>query len=539
MAGRPRLVAAALLTAALAACRQSAVPLYSDLGSLHREVTTRSREAQLYFDQGLRLTYAFNSAEAVRSFRQATALDRTCAMCWWGIALASGPNINIPMDSAGEAAAWLSVQRAMAAREGASDVERGLIEAQALRFGATPLAERAARDSAYADAMHALAARFPADDDVQVLAAEAAMLLRPWDYWRPDGSPYPGTEAFVARLETVVARDSLHPGACHFFIHAIEKFEPQRGVGCAERLAALMPGAGHLVHMPAHIYFRVGRYADAVTANEHASHADSAYNEGRRPGGLYPLFYTPHNHHFRAAAAMMEGRSGAALDAARQSTRLTPLANVRSVPPAELYVPVPLYVLARFGKWEEILREPEPAAPELRFTKGIWHYARALAFAATARPDSAQREADSLAAIAAAYPEGAIIGLNPGRTLLAIADHTARGELAARAGRTAEGVRHFEAAIAVEDALTYDEPPPWYYPVRQSLGAALLAGGRTREAEAVYREDLRRYPENGWSLLGMRESLRAQGKGAAADSADARFRRAWARADVSIAASRF
>ncbi len=210
MAGRPRLVAAALLTAALAACRQSAVPLYSDLGSLHREVTTRSREAQLYFDQGLRLTYAFNSAEAVRSFRQATALDRTCAMCWWGIALASGPNINIPMDSAGEAAAWLSVQRAMAAREGASDVERGLIEAQALRFGATPLAERAARDSAYADAMHALAARFPADDDVQVLAAEAAMLLRPWDYWRPDGSP--ASKAALKEVDALldaIAREAL------------------------------------------------------------------------------------------------------------------------------------------------------------------------------------------------------------------------------------------------------------------------------------------------------------------------------------------
>ncbi len=535
MARRVSVIAALAL---LAACGGSDVPLYQDLGSFRRAVTTRSAEAQRWFDQGLRLAYAFNQAEAVRSFTRATVLDPSCAMCWWGIAYASGPNINIPMDSAGEVAAYAAAQRAWAVRDGATDVERGLVEAQVRRYGAEPMAARAARDSAYAAAMAALAERFPADDDVQVLAAEAAMLLRPWDYWRPDGSPYPGTTELVAKLETVVARDSTHPGACHFFIHAVEKFEPQRAVACAERLAALMPGAGHLVHMPAHIYFRVGRYADAVAANEHASHADSVYLEGRRDGGLYALFYTPHNHHFRAAAAMMEGRYAAALDAARASARLTPLANVQAVPPAELYVPVPLYVLARFGKWDEILREPPPAAPELRFTKGIWHYARGLAFTATGRGDSARAEADSLHAIASAYPEDAIIGLNAGRALLGIADHALQGEMAARAGDTPGAVRHFDAAIALEDGLTYDEPPPWYYPVRQSLGAALLAARRAADAEAVYREDLRRYPENGWSLTGLREALRAQGKATAADSADAAFRRAWARADVTINASR-
>ncbi len=297
------------LAAAVVACSRSTVPLYDDLGALHRPIATRSRLAQAYFDQGLRLTYAFNHAEAIRAFREAARLDPDCGMCWWGVALAHGPNINIPMDSAGEAAAWEAIQEA---------------------------------------------GREPDDADVAVLFADALMSLRPWNYWQPDGRPYPGTTDAVAALERALARDSMHPGACHLYIHAVEKVQPERAVPCAERLAALMPGAGHLVHMPAHIYFRVGRYADAVAANVHASHADSVYLEGQRPGGAYPMFYTPHNHQFRAAAAMMIGRSAEALAAARA---------------------------------KEILREPAPST-ELRFTTGIWYYARGLAFLAAGRRDS-------------------------------------------------------------------------------------------------------------------------------------------------------
>lgn len=532
MAVRRLAVVLSLCTAA--ACRTSDVPLYTDLGMHHREVTTRSHDAQAYFDQGLRLYYAFNQAEAIRAFREATRLDPSCAMCWWGVALACGPNVNIPMDSAGEAEALAASQKASAALAGKTAMERSLVEALALRYAAPAAAERARRDSAWARAMTALAAREPRDADLQVLAAEAAMLLRPWNYWKPDGLAQPGTTELVLLLERTLARDSLHPGACHFYIHAVEAVQPERAVPCAERLASLMPGAGHLVHMPAHIYFRVGRYADAVAANEHASHADSVYIEGQHPAGLYPLFYTPHNHHFRAAAAMMEGRYATAIAAARQTARLTPIENVRLAPPAELYVPPPLFVMARFGKWEEILREPEPTAPELAYTRGIWLYVRGLAFAATGKPDSARAEVTRLAAVAASYPAAATIGLNSGKALLQLAGYSLRGEIAARAGITGEADIHYQAAIRIEDGLAYDEPPSWFNAVRPRRAEVLAAGGRLVEAERAWREDLHRYPDNGWSLYGLAALLETTGKREEALQIRERFNRVWARADTRL-----
>jgi len=532
-----RLTAAALLLF-VAACRPASdVPLYQDLGSLHRTVTTSSRDAQAYFDQGLRLYYGFNQAEAVRAFAESARLDSSCAMCWAGLALAWGPNINIPMDSAGAAAAFAALQHAQAHRASASPAEQQLIDALAQRHPTAAVNPRAGPDSGYARAMMAAAARDPRDVDMQVLAAEAAMMLRPWNYWQPDGSPYPGTTEFVTMLEATVAADSLHPGACHFYIHAVEKVQPQRAVACAERLAALMPGAGHLVHMPAHIYFRVGRYADAVAANEHASHADSVYLEGQRPTGLYPMFYTPHNHHFRAAAAMMEGRSEASIQAARETARLTPVENVRAAPPIEIYRVSPLYMMARFQKWDDILREPEPSGPELAFSRGMWFYARGLAHSAQGRADSAMAAARELARIAEAYPAEAPQGLNAGKAQLGIASHALLGELAARAGRTAEAERHFMAAIGAEDQLLYNEPPDWYYPVRQSLAAALLEGGRPGDAERVSREDLRRYPNNGWSLKTLAAALDAQGKRDEAMQVNTDLARAWARADATLRGS--
>ena len=395
---RPLFAAALLLS--IAACGpRSEVPLYQDLGTLHRTVATDSPDAQAYFDQGLRLYYAFNQAEAVRAFSEATRLDSSCAMCWAGLALAWGPNINIPMDSAGAAAAYAALQHAQAHRASAAPAEQQLIDALAQRYPSAALNPRAGPDSAYARAMMAVAARDPRDADMQVLASEAAMNLRPWNYWLPDGSPYPGTTEFVTMLRNAIAADSMHPGACHFYIHAVEKHQPELAVPCAERLAALMPGAGHLVHMPAHIYFRVGRYADAVAANEHASHADSVYLEGQRPGGLYPMFYTPHNHHFRAAAAMMEGRAEASIEAARATARLTPIENVQAAPPIEIYLVSPLYMMARFQKWDDILREPEPPAG-LAFSRGVWFYVRGLAHNAQGRADSAAAAARELDRIA-------------------------------------------------------------------------------------------------------------------------------------------
>ena len=532
------LTAAALLLA-VAACRPgSDVPLYQDLGSLHRTVTTGSRDAQAYFDQGLRLYYAFNQAEAVRAFAESARLDSSCAMCWAGLALAWGPNINIPMDSNGAAQAFAALQHAVAHRAAASPTEQLLIDALALRHPSAALEPRAASDSAWQRAVTAMAARDARDADVLVLASEAAMMLRPWNYWQPDGSPYPGTTEFVRLLEQAVALDSLHPGACHFYIHAVEKLQPQLAVPCAERLAALMPGAGHLVHMPAHIYFRVGRYADAVAANVHASHADSVYIEGQKPTGLYPMFYTPHNHHFRAAAAMMEGQSEAAISAARETARLTPIENVRAAPPIEIYRVSPLYMMARFAKWDDIMREPQPAA-DLAFSRGVWFYVRGLAHNAQGRTDSALAASRALAEIADAYPADAVMGLNPGKSQLYVASHALQGEIAARAGRTAEAERHFRAAITVEDQLTYNEPPDWYYPVRQSLAVALLAGGRAADAERVSREDLQRYPGNGWSLRTLAAALDEQGKGDDARVVRTELGRAWARADAGMATTHF
>ena len=528
-----RKLPATLVVVALAACRapHRDVPLYTDLGTLHRTVTTGSRDAQAYFDQGLRLYYGFNQAEAVRAFSEAARLDTACAMCWAGLALAWGPNVNIPMDSAGASFAFAAIEKAKQHRAGATPAEQQLIDALSQRYPTGTLEPRAQRDSAYAVAMKTLAARDARDVDVQTLSAEAAMLLRPWNYWQPDGSPYPGTSDLVATLEGALRTDSTHPGACHFYIHAVEKVQPEKAVRCAEHLAEQMPGAGHLVHMPAHIYFRVGRYADAVEANVHASHADSTYIEGQRPTGPYPMFYTPHNHHFRAAAAMMEGRSDAAIEAARQTARLAPIENVRAVPPIEIYRVSPLYMMARFGKWDDILREPEPQEAELAFSRGMWLYARGLAHSAQGRADSAQGCARALARIADSYPAGAPIGLNPGKTQLGIASHALLGTIAARAGRTAEAERHFNAAVAAEDQLLYNEPPDWYYPVRQSLAAALLAGGRPADAERVSREDLRHYPNNGWSLKTLAAALDAQGKRDEAQQVRSELSRAWARAD--------
>lgn len=527
----------AILTAAITACgAPPEVPLYDDLGTFSRTVTSTAPEAQRYFDQGLRLTYAFNHAEAVRAFRYAAELDTTCAMCWWGMALALGPNINWPMDSAAEVRAVEAVRRASARAAGATPVEQALIAALAVRYGEPAGAGRASRDSAYAAAIRDVAALFPDDADAGVLASDAAMNLSPWNYWNPDGSPRQGTAELLTRLERVVAAFPDHPGACHFYIHAVEPVEPARALSCAERLAELMPGAGHLVHMPAHIYMRLGRFDKAVEHNVHGVEADEAYLREQRPGGVYPTLYYPHNWHFLSVAASMAGRSAEAIAAGRRTAAALTAATMREVPPVELYAPAALVMLARFARWQEILSEPAPPA-DLRYVTGMWHYVRGLAFAEGGMSDSARIEYDSLGAIAAAMPAGAVVGLNSTQVLLTIASRVLGSSLAAQAGHTDEAVRLLTQAVALQDGLTYDEPPAWYYPVRESLGAVLLRANRAAQAEAVFREDLRRNPGNGWSLFGLAQALRPQGKAAAADSANQAYRRAWARADTRLGGS--
>jgi tetratricopeptide (TPR) repeat protein len=505
------------------------VPVFEDLGTYSRAISTDVEPAQRYFDQGLRLTVAFNHAEAIRAFQHAAKLDSACAMCYWGIAYAYGPNINAPMDSASGVAAYNAVQRAKALSAQSTPVERALIDALTKRYAQVPPADRAALDQAYASAMHDVKQQFPDDVDVATFWAEAAMDLSPWDYWTADGKPRAHTAEAVSELERVLAAKPDHPGACHYYIHAVEAAQPQKAVACAERLASLMPGAGHLVHMPAHIYIRVGRWNDAITANQHAVHTDETYIKDQGPSGVYPIAYYPHNYHFLSFAATMAGRTQEAIGAARGVAKAVPVDVARQVPPVEGLVPYVHLTLVTFGRWDEVLAEPVPPS-DLRFATALTQYARGVAHAAKGDAAQARAALDTVRAIVAATKDPL------GHTVLDIANHALAGEVAARTGDARGGETHFRQALALEDGLLYMEPPHWYYPIRHSLGALLLSQGRAREAEPVFRKDLERFPENTWGLNGLEASLRAQGKTAEADAIDARIAKLGG--DVQLSSSR-
>ncbi len=509
------------------------VPLYTNLGAHHKRISTRVPAAQQYFDQGLRLLYGFNHAEAIRSFTRAAELDSTCAMCYWGIALAYGPHVNAPMDSASGVAAYAAAQKALALKSHATTPERAYIEALAQRYEADPPADRVRLDRLYSLAMGQVAKTYPKDLDAATLYAESLMDLRPWNYWRPDGTPYPGTKEIVHQLERVISRNPNHPGACHYYIHAVEAVNPKAAVPCAERLARLMPGEGHMVHMPAHIFIRVGRWNDAVQANQHAIHTDEVFIEGQHPMGVYPLAYYPHNIHFLAFASTMAGRSAQAIEASNTLTSKVNLDAARQVGLLQEMLPYHALTLTTFGQWDDVLAAPLPPA-DIRFSYALASYARGVAHAAKGQWAEAHAALDRVTAINAATPEAA-----DGKTALSIAVHALSGEIATRRGDLDAGITHFREAATIEDAGLYFEPPKWYYPIRHSLGAALVKAGQHDEAETVYREDLRRFPENGWSLFGLAQALQAQGKNTAAAAVDARFRRAWASTDVTLTASRF
>jgi tetratricopeptide (TPR) repeat protein len=515
-----------------------ATPLYQNLGTLHHEITTQADEAQQYFDQGLRLTYAFNHDEAIKSFKQALLHDSTCAMCYWGIAYALGPNINLPMDSSLVRPAWDASYNAVRFSINVSPRERAYIDALSRRYSASPDSNRASLDTAWARAIGAVSRQYPDDDDAAVLYAEALMDLRPWNYWTNDGKPKaPSTKEQVRVLERVLDRSPEHPGACHFYIHAVEaSTEARKALPCAQRLGRLMPGAGHLVHMPTHIYIKLGQWDLAAEYNAEALHADETFINERHPTGAYPMGYYPHNFHVMWYALNMLGRSEDALKAARSISEKVPAAAVQQVPGLEYMSPTLLYTLIRFSRWDEILRQEAPP-PQLRFTTGMWHYARALAFTAKELPDSAAQERDRLIAIGDSTPVDQMVNLNSAKALLEIAQEHLAGEMAAQAGQTDEAVAKLQTAIQGEDRLTYDEPPAWYMPLRQRLGAILLDAGRPVRAEKIYREDLERRPENGWSLFGLAKSLRAQNKVKAAEKMEARFDQAWKTADTKLAAT--
>ncbi len=518
------------LLSALAGSPPDSVPLYDNLGDFHRKVTARPI-AQRYFDQGLRLHYAFNHAEAIRAFEEGARRDPRCGMCWWGAALALGPNINAPMDTAAVAPAWAAISKARKLARHGTRTERALIDALARRYTADPAANRAALDSAYATAALAVARAHPGDDDALTLAADAMMNLRPWNYWERNGTPQPGTSEMVGMLERVMARSPKHPGACHLYIHAVEAATPEKAVPCAERLAALMPGAGHLVHMPGHIYIRVGRYADAIEANEHAVHADESYiGQERPPLGIYTGAYYPHNYHFMAFAAQLAGRSEKAIEAARIVSERIPLEVAAQVPFAQPIVVFHQLELQTFGRWDELLALPLPRA-DLRFAVALAHFTRGVAFAATGHTTDAQAALDSIQAI--------VQGLQADDTRVSaeIGAHVLGAELETRAGRTEEALKRLEAARELEDAMLYQEPPFWHQPVRHHLGPLLLKAGRAPEAEQRYREDLKRFPNNVWGLAGLAASLRAQGR--ESETAEVEAQLAAAGADVKLVASRF
>ena len=525
-----------MATPAADSAAQGRTPIYDNLGSYHMAITVRSPIAQQYFDQGLRLTYGFNHDEAVKSYLEGIRQDSTCAMCWWGIAYALGPNINLPMDTAAVRPAWEALQHAVQLAPEVSPREQAYIKALEARYAAEPVANRAPLDSAWATAIGEVARRYPKDDDAATLHAEALMDLRPWNYWTNAGKPLaPSTLEQLAVLERVTRRNPNHPGACHFYIHAIEASnDAAKAVPCAERLGSLMPGAGHLVHMPTHIYVRLGRWDEAVEHNQMAVHVDQEYLDARHPTGVYPIGYVPHNYHVMWEALNMTGRSAEALSAARTIVEKVPADVVRAIPPLEYYTPSVFFTLARFSRWDETLAEPAPPA-DLRYSTGIWYYTRGLAFAAKNQLDSARVARDSIAAIGAAIPPEQTANLNSSKALLQVAERSLSANLASREGRLDEAVTIFRQGIEVEDNLIYDEPTAWALPLRQQLGAVLLAAKRNKAAEQTFRQDLVRFPNNGWSLHGLAEALRAQGRTREADEVAARFKRVWAKADVTLA----
>jgi len=517
-------------------------PRLEGLGDHHFPVTTLVEESQLFFDQGLRLTYAFNHSEALRAFKEAARLDPDNAMAYWGWALVLGPNLNLPMVPEVVPQAHNAIQQALARKDGVSARERAYIEALGKRYTSDPFADRAQLDRAYAQAMENLVAHYPDDLDAATLYAAALMNLSPWDYWNLDGSPKGRTEEVLATLQSVNERNPHHPGALHYYIHAVEARHPERGEQPADRLAGLMPGAGHLVHMPSHIYMRVGRYADAYDANRRAVAADENYITQCRSQNIYPLNYYPHNIHFMAWSAMFQGRAQEALQAARKIVDKVPpeLSAEKNVWALyETFLSQPMFVMVRFGMWDAMLAEPKPDVAS-QFMTGIWHYGRALAYLNTDRLSEAQGELENLSMARKAMGEvDHYVGFATAQTLLTIAEEIVEGETAYAEGRTIEGLAHLERAVRLEGSLRYNEPPDWYFPVRHYLGAMLLDVGRPSEAEVVYAADLQKNPDNGYALYGLKLALERQGKEQDAAAITERFNKAWATATYKLTSSRF
>jgi tetratricopeptide (TPR) repeat protein len=507
--------------------------LVTGLGRLHHSIATRSAEAQRFFDQGLTLVYGFNHDEAIRSFRRAAELDPASPMPHWGIALALGPNINLDVDPEREQAAYGEARRALALASSAPANERAYVDALVTRYSNDPKADLKALAVQYKDAMHDLTRQYPDDLDAAVLYAESLMDLHPWQLWSADGKPAEGTEAIVAVLESVLRRDAMHVGANHYYIHAVEASRtPDRAIASAKRLDTLVPAAGHLVHMPAHIYMRTGDYEGAVTSNAKAADVDRAYIKSAGAAGVYPSMYYNHNLDFLASAAMMSGRFKEAKQAADMVVaNATPM--IAQMPMLEPFGAKTLFVLLRFARWDEVLGLPQPDAKHTLLTT-LSHFGRGVAQAARGDVGGAEKERAAYADARKAIAPESDWGYNKAKDMLAVTDAVLDAWIARAARKDDAAIEAWRRAVAAEDTLNYDEPADWFYPTRESLGAALLRAARVDEAAQVFREDLLRNPKNGRSLFGLWQTLLAKGKDPATATTQRQFREAWKHADVTL-----
>ena len=512
----------------------SPAPRFKGMGRHHHPVTTKWELAQRYFDHGLTLCFNFNHAEAIRSFTAASQIDPDCAMAYWGVAFAYGPHVNAPMDTNVVSKAWEALQKAIRLKPRASERERDYIDALAKRYTNELLTDRSHLDKAFAEAMGNVAKKYPNDMDAQVLYAEALMDTSPWNYWGEDMTPKPEAVKAIAAIESVLKRVKAHSGADHLYIHLVEAGpNPEKGIPSADRIGKLTPGAGHLVHMASHIYVRVGRYHDAVVVNERAARADEDYARIARPVGMYPGGYYPHNVHFLWFANDLEGRSRHAIAAAQKVGQYTTGLLCGAIEgPRQRYLPLLAY--ARFGRWEDILKQSAPA-DQYGFDQAMAHYARGLAFAATGEPDKADKELRRFKDLQGSAPVKSMDNpYFPGTQILAVGEHVLSGKIAAARSLTNDMVSHMRKAVAAADELPYMEPPYWYYSAKLSLGAALLKAGHAAEAEKTFREDLKDFPSCGWQLFGLWQSLRAQGRAQEAQEVSRQFKKAWSRADVEL-----
>ena len=523
--------------------KQAGAPLLKGMGNHTHKITT-TEGSQKYFNHGLTLSFAFNHAESIRSFQASQRLDPNCAMCYWGEALSRGPNINVTSDGKVVMSpqerkdAFKAIEKAKELMPLVSAKEQDYILALASRYNGEIDTDRSDLDVNYALAMQALSQKYPDDMDAASLFAESLMNTMPWNYWAEDGNPKPDTIKVIRTLENVLEKAPDHPLAIHLYIHAVEaSSSPERAEAAADRLGDLVPGAGHLVHMPAHIYWRVGRYHDASEANIRAAEVDEEYIAQCNAQGFYPALYYPHNIHFLWAASTMEGRSSLSIESALKVAKYVGPEQIRQFPVVEFFHTVPLLSYVRFGKWEEILNYSTPA-PEFKYSLGIYHYARGIALSTLGRKEDALKELSYIKPLKDTQEISNLVKAGqPSRKLLEIAENLLQGQIDFMEGDFEASINNFKKAVALQDDLPYTEPPFWYYPTRQSLGRVLIEAGKLEEAEAVFKKDLEGYPRNGWSMFGLYKVLEIQGKTEEAKQYKDKFDIIWQLSDIELKTS--